>query len=399
MMRQRMVRGNLISRAGRGILMLCMAVCIAALPSCGDSGDPNTPAAFSAAEQQKMTTVVQDAMKKGDIPGIIVGVWAGNKEWILEKGVSDIETGSPIQRTMNIRIGSITKSFTATMILQLADEGRLSLDDPVSKYTDGIPNGSAVSIRQLLNMSSGLFSFTDVDGFEYEMTHQPLKKWTPDELIALGVNNPKNPVFAPGQGFNYSNTNYVILGKVIEKVTGNSAANEIQNRISRPLSLSSTYMPDTASMPPHSTRGYYYDTKSGGSYIDVTTEEARCFAWTAGGVISNLKETRKYVKALGNGDLISSRMRAEQQNLNPFSKFEDRYGYGLGISYVNGYIGHNGSIPGWNSSAYHHPKKDITIIVLANKWKIPNLTLGTDTIFISLGKIVTPELDWSGLDM
>lgn len=403
MLTLRMGNGTLKSWAGLWTLMLCLTT----LSSCGDSDETYLPLTlsaeeqqkvinFSAEEQQKMATVVQDAMDKGNIPGIIVGVWSGNKEWILAKGVSDIATGNPMQQTMNVRIGSITKSITATVILQLVDEGRLALDDPVSSYVAGIPNGDAISIRQLLNMSSGLVGYTEVGNFEYQMTHDPLKAWTPDELIALGIS--QNPKFAPGQGFYYSNTNYVILGKIIEKVTGNSVKNEIQNRIAKPLGLTGTYMPDTPFMPPNSTRGYYYDIVKGGDYLDVTTEEARNFAWTAGGVISNLQETKQYIRALGNGTLLSSRIHAAQLTLNPYSKFEDRYGYGLGISYVNGYIGHNGSIPGWNSSAYYHPQRDITIVVLANKWKIPNLTLGTDSIFINLGKTVTPDLNWSLLD-
>jgi D-alanyl-D-alanine carboxypeptidase len=368
------------------------------LTSCSSSNSSDQSSAFSEKDQEEMTAVVQDAIDKGEIPGIIVGVWSGDKEWILTKGVSNIETGSPMEQTMNVRIGSITKSFTATIILQLVDEGKLTLDDPISRYVENIPNGENITVRQVLNMGSGLFSFTDVEGFEYGISHDPLRVWTPEELIALGVGSPKNPVFAPGEGFYYSNTNYVILGKVIENITGNTVNNEIQSRITNPLKLSLTYLPDTATnMPAHSSNGYYYDVKAGGDYLDVTNQSTS-WSWTSGGIISNMRDVKTYIKAIGDGTLISPEMQAARLTFNPHSVVKDKYGYGLGVSYVNGYIGHNGSIPGYNSSAYYNPKRDVTIIILANKWKIPNLNLGTDTIFINLGKVLTPDLDWSGLE-
>ncbi|MCE1246354.1 MAG: beta-lactamase family protein [Firmicutes bacterium] len=365
--------------------------------SCSNSDSSNQSGTFSQAQQEQMKSVVDTAVAEGNIPGIVVAVWQGDKEWIYSYGKSDINTGAEMNPSLNFRIGSITKSFTATIILQLVDEGKIGLDDPVSNYVSDIPNGENITIRELLNMSSGLFGYSETDGFIKSYTEDPLQERTPQELVALGVNDPQNPVFEPGKGFNYSNTNYVILGEIIENITGNKVEDEIRNRIAKPLKLNHTYLPETPYMPAYSCSGYYYDPKTAAPLLDLTNQSPS-LTWTAGGVISNLSETKTYIRAIGDGTLISSEMQAERLTFNPYTIVKDRYGYGLGVSWVNGYIGHNGSIPGYNSSAYYSPDSDTTVIIFANEWKIPNLNLGTDTIFVRLGKILSPNLDWNGLE-
>ena len=363
--------------------------------ACGSSG---TEAQFSSEELAKMDAVVRDAMKTGNIPGVIAAVIVGGRgEWSVAAGTADTAAGGPVKITDKTRAGSVTKMFTSTVMLQLADEARLSLDDPVSKYLPEIPNGENIPIRQLLNMSSGLFDFAQTDGFTASVAHNPLKEWTPLELITLGVTNPRNPIFAPGTGFYYSNTNYVALGMIIEKVTANTLVNEIRTRIVEPLGLKNTFLPEQAEMPNGSMHGYYPSPEDGGAILDLTVQNPS-YCWAAGAVVSDLEDLIAFIRAVGDGTLLSPQMQRERLTIIPYRPGDNVDGYGLGISIINGFIGHNGSLLGYNTSAYYFPAKDTVIVVLTNEWKIPNLRLGSDTIFINLAKVVLPELDWTGLE-
>lgn len=156
-------------------------------------------------------------------------------------------------------------------------------------------------------------------------------------------------------------------------------------------------MPVTPYMPEHSCSGYYYNPETGAPLIDLTIQSPS-LTWTAGGIISNLTDTKTYIQAIGDGTLISKEMQAERLTFNPYTVVPGRYGYGLGVSWVNGYIGHNGSIPGYNSSAYYNPDSDTTVIIFANEWKIPNLNLRPTPFFVRLGKILSPNSNWNGLE-
>ena len=146
--------------------------------------------------------------------------------WVL--GGDDLPATSD-----HYRIGSITKTMTATVILQLAQEGKLVLDDPISKYRPDVPNGDNISIAQLLDMRSGLAGYTENPMFQQAVDDDPERIWTPDELLALAFSVP--PLFPPGTAWQYSNTNYVLLGLVMEDVTGQSVAELFQERLFDPL--------------------------------------------------------------------------------------------------------------------------------------------------------------------
>ena len=125
-----------------------------------------------------------------------------------------------------MRIGSITKSFTGTVVLQLVDEGWLGLDDPISRHLAGVPNGDNITIRQLLNMTSGLYNYSEDRGFNESLDADPGRVWTPEELLAIGLG--RQPYFPPGTGFHYSNTNSVLLGKLVEAGDGRSIGTGIR---------------------------------------------------------------------------------------------------------------------------------------------------------------------------
>ncbi|MFF0905751.1 UNVERIFIED_CONTAM: serine hydrolase domain-containing protein, partial [Kocuria sp. CPCC 205316] len=151
-------------------------------------------------------------------PGAVVGVSSPEGTWTAAYGTAAPATGEPMEVGVHTRIGSVTKPFTATLVLQLAEEGQLSLEDPIADYVEGIPHGEQITLRQLADMTSGVASYTRSTQFTDRFFADPEQTFTPEELVAVGVS--ESPLFAPGEQFDYSNTNYILLGLVIEQVTG-----------------------------------------------------------------------------------------------------------------------------------------------------------------------------------
>jgi D-alanyl-D-alanine carboxypeptidase len=176
--------------------------------------DTNLPA-YASTLQPK----IEEQMSNLRIPGALVYVDVpGEGSWIQSFGTANLEGNTLITSDDHFRIGSNTKTFTGTVILQLVDEGKLGLDDPVSKYQPEVPNGENITIRQLLDMTSGLFNYAEDEDFNQTLDTEPQKVWEPRELIEIGFQHP--PDFSPGEGFHYSNTNTVLLGMIIEQLTG-----------------------------------------------------------------------------------------------------------------------------------------------------------------------------------
>jgi D-alanyl-D-alanine carboxypeptidase len=166
-----------------------------------------------------LTAAIPPAMRS--IPGVIVGVWQdGQPDYVRAFGVQDTATGAPMTPDLFMRIGSNTKSFTTTAILQLVDQGMISLDDPIAMYVPGVPNGDRITIRHLAGMRSGLFSYTN--SVIPQWPSDPQHQWTAEELLAVSFSQP--PLFEPDAEFDYSNTNTVLLGLVVEEVTGQPRA-------------------------------------------------------------------------------------------------------------------------------------------------------------------------------
>ena len=192
--------------------------------------------------------------------------------------------------------------MTATVILQLVEEGKLKLSDPIGKYVPGMPNGDTATIQQLAEMTSGIAPYTRSDEFQKQLFADPQKVWTPEELIAFEKGQPAE--FAPGKGWDYSNTNYVLLGMVIEQVTGKSIADVFQERLFGPLGMNDTVFPGTSNAiaDPH-LRGATVQGQDDGVIGDATdwnpTE-----AYTAGEVISTLEDLETWAHALFTGEGI-----------------------------------------------------------------------------------------------
>lgn len=281
----------------------------------------------------------------------------GRTVWKGAAGTADLSTGAPVDADGLFRIGSVTKTFVSTVVLQLVAEGRLRLDDPVEKLLPGaVPNGRNITLRQLLNHTSGLFNYTEDDLFNYEADPVRLQQWletgrftqyTPQQLVAVANAHP--PYFAPGQGWHYSNTNYLVVGQIVERVTGHSWQQEVDRRIVRRLGLTHTSMPDHSTTIPGPHAHGYYDLPAGPADV---TEVDPSMAGAAGAGISTTADLTTFVTALIGGRLLPRPLLAEMMAVTPQSGQE----YGLGLQRVStpcGPVwGHAGGIPGYNTFVY-----------------------------------------------
>ena len=349
-----------------GLLMTFSSLGVSSCSSTDTSGGQP----FSQDIQDKLSKAVDEKRAEFRVPGVIVGVWIpGKGEWISCKGEGDIKTGAGPMMYDHVRIASISKTFTATVILQLADEKKLKLTDTLDMYDLGVtvPNRDRITIRNLLNMTSGLFNYTNDDNFWSIFLADPTAAWTPKELVAMA--SAHGEVGPPGQGYDYNNTNYVLLGMIIEKLTGNTAGTEIKRRIIDKLGLRNTSFPTTAEMPVPFMHGYMPDSGVGGdtsgpAVRDMSVESPTPF-FTAGGMISDLMDIKTWLQALASGTLLSPEMHREQLTFAS----PNTSGYGLGVMNGGIFIGHSGEITGYNSSAYTQAGGNgATIIVFINRY-------------------------------
>jgi D-alanyl-D-alanine carboxypeptidase len=337
------------------LLCLCAALCI----SCS-----STPT-FSKAVQDNLQKTLKEQMAKYNVPGAIVGIWLPDQgSWVIGSGKGDKSTGAAPKTTDRVRIGSLTKTFTATAVLQLVDQGKLTLDDKLSKYEPQVPGADGITLRQLLNMTSGLFNYTDDEIFWTKFMGSPDAVWTPQQVLDIALAHP--PVFPPGQQYMYSNTNYILLGLIIEKVTGKPAGDVITTGIINKLSLKNTSFPMATAIPTPYMHGYLpaAGQPNGSANVREFSVYSPTAFWTAGGMISTLGDLKVWAKALATGEVVSKKMHVEQVKFNP----PNTASYGLGVMGGGKIIGHSGEVPGYNSSMYYLPGTKGTSIVLINRY-------------------------------
>jgi D-alanyl-D-alanine carboxypeptidase len=313
--------------------------------------------------------LLQARMQQLRIPGALIYVDdPGQGSWTTALGIGNLASRQSMQVNNFMRIASITKTMTATVILQLVDQGKLRLDDPVSTYQPQVPNGAHITIRELLNMTSGLFSYTDDEGFQQAFFANPSKVWQPSELLAIAFKHP--PKFAPGKGWYYDNTNYILLGLIIEQLTHLPAAQALQHYLFGPLGMRQTSLPPLSSsaLPDPHAQGYLYraDGTGTGPLLNVTDWNPS-WGWTTGGVISTVHDMQIWAKALATGQLLSAatqQQRLSWENLGTW--LGKPFRYGLGVADYAGFLGHNGGVSGFTSWMGYQPQTGATIIVLTN---------------------------------
>jgi D-alanyl-D-alanine carboxypeptidase len=358
--------------------------------ACGD-GRPPAPT-FDAETVRALTAIVQAGRGAAENPGMVVGIWVpGQGCYVRGFGTGNLGTKAPISLDDHFRIASITKTFTATAILQLIDQGQLTLDARLSQFVEGITYGDRITVEALLNMTAGVYSYTGDQTFLRNYEQNPLLPFTPQD--AINIIQQHDPAFEPGAQAQYSDSNYILLGLIAERVTGRPLDQVIRTQILDPLQMTHTSFPTTADMPAPFAHGYYPN--PGGSPRDVT-ESNPTVAWAAGAMISTLGDLRIWAKALATGTLLSpstQALRLRTVLLASGSGIQLRYG--LGIADINGFLGHNGAIAGYGSAVFYLPSRDATIIVLGNL----NTTFSTapTSIFAGLAYYLFPKQFPDGL--
>ena len=366
-------------------LLLFGCLIVSACSGASAPTQQTTPTVRVPAFASKLKPMLEAKMKELQVPGAIVFVdLPGQGSWVTTLGTSNLQTGTPMNLHSYMRVGSITKTWTATIILQLVDRGRIHLDDPISAYLSGVPNGTHISIRELLNMTSGLFSYGDDQNFEQAFYTQRQRNWTPQALLEAAFHHP--PYFAPGTGWHYSNTNYILLGLLIERITHLPMAMAYQQFIFEPLGMreSSFPQPTSTALPDPHPQGYSRQTLD--SSVADATNWNPSWTWTAGEGISTLHDLKIWVKALATGTLLHQQTQEERLGwvtVSPKAK------YGLGIFNAGGVLGHDGDIPGFQSFIGYQPQKGATVIVLTTIDYSPDLKLAPAN---ELEKVIQKEL-------
>lgn len=353
------------------------------------AGEPQID--LSASTQRAIeSTVTRDLAafgKPGSVPGALIGVWIpGAGAFVKGIGYANITSHAPMVTDDKFRIGSNTKTFVITVLLQLVDEKRLSLDDPLSKFKLGvtIPNARRITVRELCTMRSGLMEVYDTPQVD-RMDITPRSYISPRTLVEYAVSQP--PLFTPGTRYNYSNTNYLLLGLIVESITHRPIQQEIQRRILTPLHLSSTSFPITnPAMPSPFSHGYALE--DSGKWRDVTVYLPPSLTWAAGVMISTMPDMKRWVKAYVTGTTNSAATQKDRLTCLPTGGRGLSFGLGIGCS--GGWFGYTGGLPGYNTAAYYLPVKDATIIAFVNAQRdVPSPGVA-NTIVRDITKIVTP---------
>ncbi|MEE1750972.1 serine hydrolase domain-containing protein [Streptomyces sp. SP18CS02] len=296
--------------------------------SAASTRTPKAPASLVAATPAAPTPdaarlqAALDELTAAGAPAALAEVRVGDTVWSGASGVRDLRTGQAARAGDRYRVASVTKAMTATVALQLADEGRLTLDDPVARHLPGVlPYRETITLRQLLNHTSGIPDYFDElypTGSDAELEKNRFRHHTPRELIDAATRKPLGPIGT----FAYSNTNYLLIGLVVESVTGRPLGRELRDRIFRPAGMKDTSYPDRS---PVLTGPHVHGYRQGGSGRLVDTTVYTPSVWgAAAGVVSTSGDINRFFRALSDGTLLSSARLGEMRTMN-------EVGYGLGV--------------------------------------------------------------------
>jgi D-alanyl-D-alanine carboxypeptidase len=319
------------------------------------------------------------------LPGVSVTVTGPQGSYTRAYGVADRATGAPLTVTDHVRIASITKTFTATAVLLQVAHGKLSLEDPIDKWLPGVPHGARITVRDLLAMRSGLYDFTAEPKFLRDFTNNPLMKFGPRDVLKIVTEN--KPVAEPDTETKYTDANYVLLGLILEKVTGETVEKTITKEVIKPLGLEHTSFPTTAAMPKPFSQGYFAGDEGNEKIQDYTAVNPK-IAWTAGAMISTLGDLRKYGRELATGALLPEALFAERITYGEIPNGDGpSVGYGLGILHIGNWIGHDGAIFGFSTVTMYEPKTGTTIAATAN------LSSNFSTPTLGIFSLIAAQLD------
>jgi len=311
-----------------------------------------------------------------NIPGMSAAIiFPDGSTWSAGSGLAQASPARRATPSTPFGAGSITKTFVAAAIMQLADEGALSLDDPLSDWLPDYPRTDLITLRMLLSHTSGVFNLFDSPDYTRLVVREGEgKSWTPQEILDNFV---EDPYCDPGTCYHYSNTGFVLLGMVIEAETGEPLGTVLRERFLEPLHLDATYFQGDGPPPPDSARGYVPRQGENVAVSDGTdyrpTESEATVVWAAGGIVSSAPDIARWARALYGGDVLSADSLTEMID---YTYHPDSQGgsYGLGTRTrtfgTQRMFGHTGALRGFNAAMWYLPSLDLTIVLLTNRTRI-----------------------------
>jgi D-alanyl-D-alanine carboxypeptidase len=342
-----------------------------------------TPPARAGTTDRVDLVAVQHALDQAvaaGVPGIAYLIRVGARTTVLTSGEANVSTHRPLAASDRFRIASISKTYLATIVLQLEAEHRLNLDAPIGRPLPGLlPDGDKITARQLLGHSSGLFDYAEDPRFNY--LADPLRVWDPIDLVRLGTSHPLN--FAPGTGFGYSNTGYIVLGLLVERLTGQKLQHVVDQRILRPLGLRNTDFATGPSIRGRHAHGYTVDATG---LRDITRIDAS-HTWAAGALTATVGDVATFSRALLGGRILPARQLAEMKQ---FRDSGEGYDYGLGLMRQQyscaTVLGHTGGGVGFSTDSAQTVDGTRQTVAFANTEAIPDAAFqwfqkATDLVF------------------
>jgi D-alanyl-D-alanine carboxypeptidase len=356
-------RGHLLVAAGLFVAALFAALALV----------PKAEAApLSKANQEFVDSAVASSMSTAKTPGLSIVISGPEGEYSKPYGWARMGLIlNSMSLADHVRIGSITKTLTATAILQQIELGHLSYSNTLGEYVTGIKYGNEITVRQMLAMQSGVYDWENDPAFQAAVGTNPGAKWEPSDTVESIRKH--EPEFKPGEYVHYNESNYVLLGLILEAVTGETAEAAITKNVINPLGLTQTSLPAPTAAEPQPTKmpepfahGY---NRYAGFPTDTTGFNAR-IGWTMGGIVSTVGDLASWGHDLGTGALISSEKFAERKQFCAAGAWPyggpTRFGYGLGLMQLGNWIGHDGSVPGFSSMTFYEPKTGAEITGVEN---------------------------------
>lgn len=342
------------------ITLFLIVISISAFSCAVEERNPVQPASIVITDdiKGKLNFAADSVFMAVSTPGMMALVSAeGEEDFIIKRGVNNLLTGEPMNENYYFRIASNTKTFTGLAVLMLADEGKINLDSSISFYLPqyNIPNGNRITIRMLGRMKSGLFNYSEDAAFWQDFYASGCtKSYIPDTLLAIAFRHPVNS--EPDASYEYCNTNTVLLGLLMEKVTGLKAEQVIYAKILQPLGFTNTFWPNTVFLPAPYVHGY---SAAYGSFQDASNWNPS-WGYTAGAMISRFSDMKRWPKIIAEGQFLSAQMKAERFN------WVDNH-YGFQVMKKGDWIGHAGNMFGYNSHFFYNTRKKITMLILTNR--------------------------------
>lgn len=331
---------------------------------------PPYPASEKLPTAEDWQTLVGSWRSRAEAPAVVAGVDSPKRSWIGASGTAGREGGAAVDTSASFRIGSITKVFVAVVVLQLVEEESLGLDDPVGNHLRDTPYPS-VTIRQLLNHTSGIPDYSQAPALAKELFANRDRRWQASEVLALVSTN--KPAFAPGTQYQYSNTDYVVLGEIVGAITGRSWAEQVRQRVLDPLHLDHTFVAGWEPVPVSVVPGYF-DSDNDGDEENVETAgpwpALETSEGPAGAMVSTAADLLTFGDALFRGDLLEPSSQQAMVADGPFHPRTSNYGLGVEVlrpDYRTNLWGHGGFVPGFRSGLWYVPSRDSLLVVLTNE--------------------------------